>query len=417
MTTCFLAPPPVMNTFLIPGTNTPGNGVQVFFYVDGSVATKQTVYQDPAGAVPWSNPLALDSGGNIPSGTHEIWFTSGQTYKVVYAPSNDTDPPVSPYLTLPSLSGINDTGAGSSSSEWVSGPAPTFVSATSFTLVGDQTAIYTKGRRIKATVTAGTVYATITNAVFGALTTVTVSGGSLDAGLTAISYGLLDPANPSISFYEITRQATATLASGTTTNIWGTDGDSVHITGTTAVASFGVAPYAGATKKIITDSGLPITYNVSTTIVPSTSGAVTLAGEIIQIYADTVNKMIISGFQWTAKVSSFSYQMTTATMTTAITGLGFKPRAIDFYSTAQGQIGAASWGFSAEGSGSQLIFDDYASSSNTYNAAAVCILIETGVGTFQSAFVQSYDNDGFTLSFAKTGSPIGSATVRYKAQR
>ena len=51
---------------------------------------------------------------------------------------------------------------------------PTYVSATSFTLSGDQTLTYTVGRRLKFTVTAGTVYGRILSSVFGALTTVTV---------------------------------------------------------------------------------------------------------------------------------------------------------------------------------------------------------------------------------------------------
>src|SRR6188768_1567664 len=106
MTTCFLAPAPLQNTFFIPGSNTPGAGVQLFLYVAGS-NTKQTAYDDPAAATPWANPIVLDSGGNLPSGSKEVWFVSGQTYKAVYAPSNDTDPPGSPYLTLDNLSGIN----------------------------------------------------------------------------------------------------------------------------------------------------------------------------------------------------------------------------------------------------------------------------------------------------------------------
>src|SRR5216684_9025605 len=96
MASFFLAPAPVNNTtFFLPGGNTPGNGVKVFQYVAGSVSTKQTTFADNAGNSAYANPLILDSGGNIPNGG-VMWFTSGQQYKFVWAPSTDTDPPTSP---------------------------------------------------------------------------------------------------------------------------------------------------------------------------------------------------------------------------------------------------------------------------------------------------------------------------------
>lgn len=79
-----------------------------------------------------------------------------------------------------------------------------FVDATHFTLTGDQRTIFQGstnpadpgpveiGRRVRCTVTAGTVYGTISNATFGAgLTNVTVvmDSGMLDAGLSEVAFG------------------------------------------------------------------------------------------------------------------------------------------------------------------------------------------------------------------------------------
>jgi hypothetical protein len=53
---------------------------------------------------------------------------------------------------------------------------------------------------LKASVTAGTVYGTIINAVFTSITTVTLrmDGATvLDNGLSSVAYGLFDPTNPS----------------------------------------------------------------------------------------------------------------------------------------------------------------------------------------------------------------------------
>jgi hypothetical protein len=90
-----------------PRGNTPANGGQLFFYQAGS-STKQTVYKDNTASVAWTNPIVLDSGGNLPSGG-EVWFPTGITFKAVFAPSTDTDPPSSPYWTKDNLAGINDT--------------------------------------------------------------------------------------------------------------------------------------------------------------------------------------------------------------------------------------------------------------------------------------------------------------------
>lgn len=76
----------------------------------------------------------------------------------------------------------------------------TFVSTTSFTMPGDQTASFTVGRRIKSVNTAGLVYSVVTAASVVLDTTVTVTNqtGVLDSGLAAISIGTIDPAATSL---------------------------------------------------------------------------------------------------------------------------------------------------------------------------------------------------------------------------
>lgn len=78
--------------------------------------------------------------------------------------------------------------------EW--GDTPTYVSGTQFTVPGNLTSRYTVGRRVRASVTAGTVYGTITASAFTSLTTVTLTldSGSLDSGLSEVDVGILNPA-------------------------------------------------------------------------------------------------------------------------------------------------------------------------------------------------------------------------------
>src|SRR3982750_3447759 len=91
-------------------------GAQLFFYVGGSVNTKQTTYTTQAGSVANSNPMVLSAAG-WPA--QMIWLTGGVNYKIVLAPATDTDPPTSPIKTWDVISGIND--ASVSINQWVAG--------------------------------------------------------------------------------------------------------------------------------------------------------------------------------------------------------------------------------------------------------------------------------------------------------
>jgi len=178
----------------IDASGNPLNAGLLYTYTAGST-TPQNTYTTSAGSVANANPIVLDSNGYPSNGSSvvSIWLTGGVSYKFVLKTSAGVT-----VWTRDNISGINDTTV--SVSEWVSGPAPTYVSATSFTLVGDQTSTFNIGRRVKTTNSGGTIYSTISNCVYGALTTVTVvnDSGTLDAGLSAVSYGLLSASNFSV---------------------------------------------------------------------------------------------------------------------------------------------------------------------------------------------------------------------------
>lgn len=87
--------------------------------------------------------------------------------------------------------------------EWqaFSGATLSFLSATTFKTIGlDTTSTFVRGRRLKVTVTAGTTYCNVSASTFAAGdTTITVTGlrpFNLDAGISAVSYGLIS-GNPS----------------------------------------------------------------------------------------------------------------------------------------------------------------------------------------------------------------------------
>lgn len=86
--------PAVRQQFLDVNGN-PLSGAKLFVYIAGTT-TKTNTYTTSAGVTPNSNPIVLDSAGRSPYG---IWLDASVIYKFVFAPSTDTDPPVSAYYT------------------------------------------------------------------------------------------------------------------------------------------------------------------------------------------------------------------------------------------------------------------------------------------------------------------------------
>lgn len=180
-------------TFLDSSGN-PATGYKLHFFAAGST-TYQNTYQDSGGLSAHANPIVLNARGQPPAA---VWGTVGLTYKMILASPTDSSPPVTSIETVDNIAGIND--ASVTIDQWVgSGLTPTYVSAVSFTLSGDQTTAFHPGRRLKTTNSGGSIYSTIISSAFGALTTVTVvnDSGVLDSGLSAVSYGLLTATNPS----------------------------------------------------------------------------------------------------------------------------------------------------------------------------------------------------------------------------
>lgn len=73
------------------------------------------------------------------------------------------------------------------------GITPTYVGANTFTVPGDLTAIFTKGRVLKITDTGGTFNAVCASSSYNSgteLTTVTVAGDTIDSGISAVLYAV-----------------------------------------------------------------------------------------------------------------------------------------------------------------------------------------------------------------------------------
>lgn len=171
----------------------PLSGGKINTYAAGTT-TRVATYTDKAGATEHANPIILNTLG-LPA--NPIWLKGGVSYKFVITDSADVV-----QRTVDDITGTNDPAVASSVDQWVLFTAvPTFISATSFSLAGDQTNTFQVGRRVKSANTGGAGHHTITASTFAAtITTVTVTNDSLvlDAGLSAVSYGLLSALSNSL---------------------------------------------------------------------------------------------------------------------------------------------------------------------------------------------------------------------------
>lgn len=161
----------------------------VYFYEPGT-STAKTVYSDSNGNTALSNPVILDSAGRA-----SIWLNG--YYKRVIKNANGVTIKTEDNLSSQHYQSVTSV-------EFVAqSDTPSYISATQFSVSTNLAATYQVGRRIKATVTAGTIYGTITSSSSGGdpvITTVTViwDSGSLDSGLSALYLGILTTSYPSI---------------------------------------------------------------------------------------------------------------------------------------------------------------------------------------------------------------------------
>jgi len=262
----------------------PYSGAQLFTYVAGS-STKVTLTKDLAGASNHANPIILNSRGEPADGSgasQAIWQAEGVTTKLVLAPSTDTDPPIAAISTWDNLSGINDALASSAQDEWITGPDPTFVSTTTFTLVGDQTSDFHVGRRLKTVNSGGTLYSSIIAVAFTSVTTVTVANDTtvLDSGLSAVSYGTIsavDSSSPAVLNHTISFSKGSDIASATALAT-GNDGNYFDVTGTANITSIN-AIGIGSVLKLHFDDALTLSHDATNLILHGGSDIITVAGD------------------------------------------------------------------------------------------------------------------------------------------
>ena len=179
---------PVFNDEQLDNNGLPLLGGKLYWYQAGT-STPVTVYQDAAGSTPHTTPITLNSRGEPPA---PIWLTSGQTYKCILQDSLSNQ-----IRLIDNISGVNDV-ATPTISEWVVfGTSPSYVSSTTFSVAGDQTAIFTATRRVRVTISGSLYYGSVVSSTYSTGSTsvvCTMDSTPISAGITAVAYAFMNPA-------------------------------------------------------------------------------------------------------------------------------------------------------------------------------------------------------------------------------
>ena len=107
-----------------------------------------------------------------------------------------------------------------------------------------------------------------------------------------------------------------------------------------------------------------------------------------------------------ARCVALNWDFSNATQTQAITGLGFKPSAImihiGHYNTFSSSVG---WSSQDYPNGSNMA--RFSATADRVNFGQIVNLTQTAGVDYMTATISSYDTDGFTISWVRTGTPTG----------
>lgn len=112
---------------------------------------------------------------------------------------------------------------------------------------------------------------------------------------------------------------------------------------------------------------------------------------------------------------SFTRDISLASGTQAITGVGFTPKALIFITLENGTT-KFSFGISDAGA-SGGFFDLQSFAPDAWGVHNALVTVVTSGADSYSGVLSSFDVDGFTVSWTKTGTPTGTVTIRYLAWR
>lgn len=380
---------PLGNEAQIDSNGDPLVGGKIYTYLAGT-STAATTYTDDSGGTPQANPIVLNANG-LPDSP--IWLTGGASYKFIFKTSADAT-----LRTVDDITGLNDPAQTTTISEWILyGSAPTYISTTSFSVTGDQTGTFQVNRRVKTTNTGGTIYSLISASSYSSgtgLTTVTVvnDSGTLDSGLSAVSYGLLSVTNPSIpegttgkalrisgtpaAGRSALYSARSDVASAATVDLSAVTTDDINITGTTTITAFTIA--SGRSVRARFNASLTLTNNASI-VTQSGANIITRAGDTCILVATAANTVSVQNYTRANPIALQSSVATTSGTSVDVTGIPADANRVTIDIVGLSSSGTSPPQIQA-GNGSVVTSGYLGSNALVSNAATTAALFTAGFG-------------------------------------
>lgn len=211
------------------------------------------------------------------------------------------------------------------------------------------------------------------------------------------------------------------VASAGTIDLDTATGDVIDVTGTTSITAITLSE--GEERTVRFTGALTLT-NGASLVLPTSADILTQAGDFATFRGYAAGVVRCTQYQPVVslptafKAVTFTRDTATATGTQAVTGVGFKPRAvlILYGVSTTARVGVA-FATAAAGYG---LYNNHNSAADTWGlltGGTNCIYAESGGGANYTGAVQSFDADGLTMSWTKAGSPTGTLSVTCLAFR
>lgn len=245
----------------------------------------------------------------------------------------------------------------------------------------------------------------------------------IDIGtMASTNLGLLPLAGGTLTGVLNTAQG-SDIASASTINLDTATGNIVDVTGTTTITA--VTLSQGRFRIVRFTGALTLTHGASL-VLPTSANITTAAGDyaVFAGYASSVvrcvgyfraNGTAVGGASHVVGLAT--RDMTLASGTQSITGLGFQPKSVELLTGDGGGLSSYHAVGISDGTNHRVLYRDVATGNfgiNNGNAAAW--VTSQGGSNFQLGTI-TMTSDGFNIVWTKTGSPTGTATIAYKAMR
>lgn len=123
-----------------------------------------------------------------------------------------------------------------------------------------------------------------------------------------------------------------------------------------------------------------------------------------------------TGIKATMKIGTFTRDLTTASGTQAITGVGFTPRFVLFEGKEHAVVGYGCRGGVDDGTTATCFTDIWSTANGQwYSVSNRSIDLRQTDANVAGAYISAFGADGFTLTWQKIGLPTGTGTINYVA--